>query len=280
MATPQHSKKRSWWLALPGTLTVLAGIAILIQQDLPRSLWGMNALGLVLGLLGFGLGFYVLHVSGKGAFLGACVCLLCLLLPFFFSGQEGIYRWISWKSFHVHVGSIVLPLLLILLDHFLRRASTRGVAIIAFLTVAALGMQPDAAQLTAFSAGILTILFLRREPFARWLLLLSVGAALIVWIWGDNLADVNYVEGIVGLAWGLSKAGGVTAVVLLLTLPLPFFGVGIAENETLYMALGVYFSVVLLCGWLGHFPLPLLSYGISPIIGYFWALGVLRQRKE
>jgi hypothetical protein len=71
----------------------------------------------------------------------------------------------------------------------------------------------------------------------------------------------------------------VAAVVSLLALPLPFFffraGRGAGRHAAL--ALGTYVTITLLAAVTGNFPVPVMGYGVSPIIGYLAGLGVLMR---
>jgi cell division protein FtsW (lipid II flippase) len=279
-AYQRHRKRPGWYVTVPGVLAVSTGIALMARQEMNWRVWGVNAAGLLLGVIGFRLGIFIVSPRGKGAFFGALACLIPLLLPFLFSGQEGVYRWIRLGGFQLYIASIVVPLLIILLDFLLLRGGPRGVLLIAFLAIAVLGLQPDAAQLTAFAATMFFILFSRRETAAGWMLLLAALSSLIVWIWGDHLPAVAHVEGILAMAWQNGRAWGAVAVLSLLLLPLPFLGIGLYRQQALYTALGLYFVILIACGVFRNFPIPLLSGGFSPILGYFWALGILPTRPD
>lgn len=85
--------------------------------------------------------------------------------------------------------------------------------------------------------------------------------------------------GIVGLAADFGIVWGIAAVASLLLLPAPFFAVRQGDDARLALALSVYVAVTILVTALGAFPVPVLGYGASPIIGYFLAVGLaLRSR--
>ena len=114
--------------------------------------------------------------------------------------------------------------------------------------------------------------------------LAAVICAIGSWMRPDPLVPVRHVEGIVGLAGQSGVLWLVAALATLALLPCPFLlsrgKDGHASPVTL--ALGVYFALTLIAPCLGSFPVPLLGFGLSPIVGYFvalaWLLGHLPNR--
>jgi hypothetical protein len=151
-----------------------------------------------------------------------------------------------------------------------------GVAVgVAFVLL----LQPDAAQATAFAAGCLVLLLplAERDPL-RLICLLSLPLlAGLTWLRLDPLAPVPYVEDIVHLAAGLGAGWTVAAVVSLLVLPLPFFHAARGGGKHAGLALGAYVAITVLAAFLGNFPVPVMGYGVSPIIGYLAGLAILMR---
>ena len=144
-------------------------------------------------------------------------------------------------------------------------------------------LQPDAAQATAFAGAAFTLLIANKQQRAgaAWAAA-SVIAALAAWTWTrvDPLPPVPYVEGIIGLARQNGPVWLVASIAALAVLPLPFFIGPSGSHSAFVRALGVYWCVCILAPLFGHFPVPLVGFGLSPIVGYFVALGslsVLRQ---
>lgn len=97
----------------------------------------------------------------------------------------------------------------------------------------------------------------------------STGAALAGWTWTqrDPLSPVPYVEGIIGLARQSGPAWLVASIAALAVLPLPFFVGPSGSHSAVARALGVYLCICILAPLFGHFPVPLLGFGLSPIVG-------------
>jgi hypothetical protein len=66
-------------------------------------------------------------------------------------------------------------------------------------------------------------------------------------------------------------------VVSLLVLPLPFFLAGRGAGKHAGLALAVYITITLLAPFVGSFPVPVMGYGVSPILGYLVGLGILMR---
>jgi len=103
-------------------------------------------------------------------------------------------------------------------------------------------------------------------------LIAAIGASVFAWYNLDSLPAVSYVEDILSLAWKISGVFGICSVLSLVLLPLPFFVLASKENRTIAYSLGLYFSMILLVTIFGNFPVMVMGYGISPIIGYFIGL--------
>ncbi|MEJ1932297.1 hypothetical protein WDZ92_18835, partial [Nostoc sp. NIES-2111] len=156
----------------------------------------------------------------------------------------------------------------------------------------ALTLQPDAAQLTAYSVAILTSLLTSKvsrlpRSLAAAIPVLLLLCLAIAWRIPDPLAPVPYVEGVftiaattspivlcaalafaampvAGFVW-LARAHRYPANLPLATLPL----------ATLPTA--AYYATLFALAPLQITPVPLLGYGAGPILGYFLATTALRQ---
>jgi hypothetical protein len=140
-------------------------------------------------------------------------------------------------------------------------------------------LQPDAAQATAFAGAACTLLIANKQRSgAAWAATLVI-AALAAWTWMrlDPMAPVPYVEGVIGLAHQSGPVWMVASLAALAALPLPFFVSSLSGHSAIARALGVYLCICILAPFFGHFPVPLLGFGLSPIIGYFVALASLNN---
>ena len=271
-----------WWLATPFPALIF-GALIMRQHDVPSSRWGLN---LIAGILSAAICAVFLArsrtaMSRTAAIISAGLALAALAATFAMAGSMGVHRWIQVGPLNVHAGAICLPVLigaLGVLDAFggkLRWAPL----LLAISAATVLLLQPDAAQATAFAGAAITLLIANKQRTgAAWAAALAI-AALAAWTWMrvDPLSPISYVEGIVGLARQSGSAWLVACIAALAVLPLPFFVSALSRHSAVARALGVYLCICLLAPLFGAFPVPLIGFGLSPIVGYFVALAFLRS---
>ena len=277
--------RRLWCLATP-VPALIAGTLIMRQHDVPSSRWGLNLLGgaIAAAICSVFLSRSPIPMSKRAAIVSACFAAGALAATFTVTGSMGVHRWIQVGPLTMHVGAVCLPLFIIalgVLDAF--EGKLRWVPMLLAMAVAMLLLlQPDAAQATAFAAAVLTLLIANKQRAgAAWAAALVI-AALAGWTWTqrDPLPPVPYVEGIIGLARQDDAVWLVASIAALAVLPLPFFIGPVGSHSPFVRALGVYLCVCILAPFFGHFPVPLVGFGLSPIVGYFVALAslsVLRQ---
>jgi hypothetical protein len=261
---------------------LIVGALVMRQHDVPSSRWGLNLIGGVLSaaICAVFLARSRTAMSKTAANISACLAVVALAATFAMAGSMGVHRWIPVGPLTVHAGAICLPVLIValgVLDAFGGKLPWAPL----FLAISAatlLLLQPDAAQATAFAGAAFTLLIAKgQRARAAWVVALVI-AVLAAWTWTrlDPLAPVPYVEGIVGLARQSGPAWLVASIAALAVLPLPFFVSPLSCHSAVARALGVYLCICILAPLFGHFPVPLVGFGLSPIVGYFVALTSLR----
>lgn len=278
----QPAGRRSLIPDLLFALPALAvGIRVMRASGVPAMAWGQN---LAAGMIGIVLCFILARPrssrrGGAGLPVAGVLALGFLGATWLDPGLQGVHRWVMLGPVRVHAGALVLPFVLATLAGLERAGRRRAFALLAVAAALVLALQPDAAQATAFVAGCVVLLLPRRPAEGRaWIRLvplLALGG--LSWLRRDPLAPVPQVEGIVGLAAEVGSGWGVAAVASLLLLPVPFFAAREPGDGRAGLAIGTYVAVTILAAALGHFPVPVLGQGASPIIGYFAALGLLRR---
>ncbi|MCM3708443.1 MULTISPECIES: hypothetical protein [Cytobacillus] len=210
----------------------------------------------------------------KGNLLLTCISIALLVLPFLFDGSGGVHRWITFGPVNIYAASIILPIIIIQL--WKRNNPASYTTALYFITLLILLFHPDAGQLTSFSCAASIILWKKISNWKLKLLslMLSTVTVIISWIFIDDLAPVPYVEDIIFLVADLGIVWLIFGVLSLLLLLSPFFYYG--RNNIVSLSLGVYFLMAMIVTLFGHFPMPIMGYGISPIIGYFLAVSWIR----
>jgi cell division protein FtsW (lipid II flippase) len=211
--------------------------------------------------------------------IAAAAVLVILALTLLHPGVDGVRRWISLGPLQLHAGFVALPVIIILAGTTARSesSSTHWIACACIVTAAAvLAFQPDASQAIAFAvAVVVVILQSKQRSRIEWIAATAcVGASVLALSQEDPLEPVPHVEGIVGLAASTGALWLVAAIVALLLLPIPFVMSWFKRrdhNEGLGLA--AYFVTVCVAAFVTPFPVPVLGYGLSPILGYFFALG-------
>ena len=107
------------------------------------------------------------------------------------------------------------------------------------------------------------------------------GAAALTWSKLDALPAVPIVEGIVALAGAWGRSGQALAVALLAAIPL---GLALAAwrarrgdsfADGARAALVAYLTTTLIVPLFGNYPVPVMGFGASPILGVALCVGVV-----
>lgn len=243
------------WAALPAFLGSLflmhrggAGQAQLIQQVV---------VFLVAALASVLLARKPLVLTEESGDRVLIVAAVLVVLPLFVPGA-GPHRWLGVGGFRLYIASVVLPGMVLLLPY------ARSAWIALLVIAAPLAAQPDASQATAFALASLVVLV--RAPLsvlARVGLGVALaGAAAVAWLRPDPLEPVSYVEGVLVLA---QQVGPLALVLALIALALP-----VAMLLRLgQVAIAVYYAAVMFFAYRQLTPMPLLGFGVGPILGYF-----------
>ena len=256
---------------------LVLGVLVMRATDVPASVWGQNVAAWMVGAL-LCLGIWrtrAARPSPTWADLAALLTVGALVATLLAPGVDGVHRWVRLGPVSIHTSALLLPLLLVALERIERARGWWIASLLAVGVVLVLYLQPDAAQATAF-AGAAVILLLpgAGRGAARRIALVSLPVvAGLTWLRGDPLAPVAHVEEIVGLAGSLGMGWAAAAVVSLLLLPVPFLLAGRGAGGRAGLALGAYMGITILATFVGHFPVPVMGYGMSPILGYLVGMG-------
>lgn len=187
-----------------------------------------------------------------------------LFVPIAIGSGPGPQRWVGAAGVRLYLAPLILPV-------FLRLApgSASGVAA---LIVAGVGLlvQPDAAQATATACAAVALGWAtRRAAGLRLGVLAALGAcAVAAWRRPDPLAPVPHVEGVFLVA-ASAGAAALTAAWAAAALPVVTLGwLGVSARDPGLLAPALYYAALLAQAPLLVTPVPLLGYGVAPILGY------------
>jgi len=278
-------KTRSGLLIAFGLLSltlVVAGIFVSVESGAPASAGARNAGAWIAGALAAaGLSALkrrdVLQVALWAAPAGLAASLLG-------PGVQDVHRWVTLGPLHLNVAMLLLPAAVVALAVLCTTGASAWVAGLAALVL--LVVQPDASQATTLAAVSVLVAFaaLRRTP-ARMALVVGIAAALagMAWLRPDPLEPIAEVEGILGLALGLSPWLATAAGLLLAGVaaaPVVWGARGSPIERRAGAALGLCFLLWAATPFLGAFPVPLMGLGMSPIIGAWLGVGLLAGLRE
>lgn len=197
--------------------------------------------------------------------------ILFLGLTFAGPNLQGVHRWVRIPLFTVYMAAMVMPITIVALYRLIEKKelviSFAGMAAIALL----LYLQPDAAQLSAFSLSVAVMLLSSRirkitaAGFSAILFLLTFKS----WMKLDALEPVNYTEGVLALLHDTSPILYILGIASLLLMPVCFVKLCRAESRKICAGIAAYYWMMILASFTGHFPVPFMGYGLSPIWGFY-----------
>jgi cell division protein FtsW (lipid II flippase) len=152
-----------WLLLLAPIPAILLGAFVMKAHTLPNQIWVQYIVIGVFFMLAAALAIYIRRSRPAVSMLMLTAALSIGLLvgTFFHNGIDGVHRWIKIGPVLLYAAALVLPIALLALGEELNR-SPHSIKIVFALTLTIallLLIQPDAAQATAFAAGMLINLF-------------------------------------------------------------------------------------------------------------------------
>ena len=235
---------------------------------------------IILGLISYFALSKEYDINKNKAAISILISVMFLFTTFINSGVENVHRWIAIGPIKVHVAAIVLPIIIINLWKLLQSKSWWFSSIIVICVSVILVLQPDASMVTAFVISMIILLWNTTNNIYRYFIVVLLNGLIIFsWIFLDGLAPVAYVEGIISLVASMGMIWLILGIISLMILPLPFLFFPPKEHKLLSLSIGVYFIVILISNLFGNFPVPLMGYGVSPIIGYFISITWFVKRK-
>ncbi|MEW9096036.1 MAG: cell division protein [Clostridiaceae bacterium] len=264
--------------------SVIIGAIAMFINKIPIAIWGQNIIcSMIAGLISY----IVLSKKSKCKKIRAngiiiLISVILLLLTFIDLGLLGVHRWISIGPVKFYVASIVMPIIIIELWNLLQSEKWWVSAFITILISILLILQPDASELTAFIIPMVILLWSKTNNN---ILRFSITGVLLIfivisWISLDGLPPVPYVEEIISLVADMGIIWLILGVISLMILIIPFIFFPPKNFRLLSICIGIYFIIILISTLFGNFPIPLMGYGISPIIGYFISITWLVKVKN
>jgi len=243
----------------------------MLAAGIPTGVWALNVAASAIGLsLAASMELWPgpARPLRRSAWWGALLVVPALLgATLLAQDVEGVHRWLRLGPIQIHAAAVLLPPLLVALLEAPWKPALVGAGAVLVLLM----LQPDAAQAAAFCAAWIGIVAVRQEEGGAAVVAASVAVAVAAVFRPDPLEPVPHVEGIVGMAASQGSSLPVVALVSLAVLPL---AQAFLLERSVGLVLATYTAVLLMAAWLGHHPVPVLGYGVSPILGYYGAVGM------
>jgi cell division protein FtsW (lipid II flippase) len=269
-----------WLLAC---VPVLIGTVVMLAGGAPIARWGTHLAALPVGLVVYALAARAPLVAARGRLVLALGAVLSVGLTLAAPGLDGVQRWLVLGPLRVQPSALVVPALLVLAAGFPHATLVLPAALLAVQIVHVL--QPDAGQATAVAAASVVLLAGPVGGGSRACLVASIAVAVVAWLRPDPLQPAPFVEDVVALAFDLTPWLGCAALVAVVAGVLAPWAerrradlrvAAPATARSAAAALEAYLVTTFLVSLTGRFPVPLLGAAVSPVVGWFLGLGVLR----
>jgi cell division protein FtsW (lipid II flippase) len=181
-------------------------------------------------------------------------------------GVEGVHRWLSIGPLRLHMGLLLLPAFMVV---YASGRPKNGIIALLF-SVIMLARQPDLAMLIGMSSSLAVIALVRRNNNDYAMLLLFLVLLIVCNFTSDPLGPVALVEGVLTESWSWRSWTGPIALLGAFILPTALvMGKWPVESQNLpSYVLAAMWSGLLLSSLIGPYPVPLLGYGASAVIGF------------
>jgi cell division protein FtsW (lipid II flippase) len=258
------------------TPSITIGAIAMYHNKIPIFIWAQNiACLIVAGLISYFAVWRKFNLKKRNSYdIFILISLLLIILTFISPGMNGVHRWLSIGIIKFNVSMIVLPILIVALW---KLSQIKGLKLTIPATIVIsvlLSLQPDASELTGFAIPMMVILCSKTDKKVLRSFIIVLLSILVIhsWVFLDNLPPVAYVEGILSLIANIGLIWLILGVLSLIILPVPFILFPPKNLKLPSLCVGLYFIIILISTFWGNFPVPLMGYGISPIIGYFIAI--------
>lgn len=272
-----------------GAPSILIGVFIMQQNQISKVIWMQNISAYFI----FGIVSLFVMNRARTVYINKKIVILIgmvvlLGLTFMDEGMEGVHRWLLIGGVRLNIAMILLPSILILLWELLQENKKSYQypillsSLLSLVVIVILFCQPDASSVTGFAipASIILICKLNNKSLKFVVAIVSFGAIVLAWMNLDHLPPIEYVEQIMVRLERKGSFWLIAGYLSLLLQLLPFFIVSDNQINFISKCIGIYFLLIILSTWFGNFPVPLIGYGVSPIMGYILSVTMLVNRKK
>lgn len=265
---------------------IFAGAWIMQAGGAALSRWGVHLGSFLIGLI-----FYhvILAISEnrvrKVLPVAALAGFAAIAATLSGSGLSGVFRWHDIGALRIQPSALLSPAILVFA---ITQRHSQTIRMHLFLTGVQIVqiLQPDAAQATAFGMSAIVLAMAGDSGRRKFIWApIYAGSIALAWCRPDPLQPVAFVEDIVSRAFALSPVAGILALAAAVPFILTPYAIGNqgllhVKHRTPETVMAVYFLALLVAPLFGAFPVPLLGYGPSSVIGAFMGLAFLKRLPE
>ncbi len=263
-------------------LPVLVGFAVMLAGGAPLARWGVHLASALFGWLVY---LIVRRLPSNGGWtdsrwltLASVVVIGSTLLG---SAVDGVLRWHLIGPLRLHCSALLAPVLIVVAAGAVTaRPFATGLCLAACQLVHV--AQPDAGQATALGVAAAWLLVTQASsPLTRAFVVTANAAVIaIAWMRPDPLPPAPFVEDIVAVAFRVAPLLGVVALLSMIPIVLaPLVATpesaAASTGKNARIGLALYFAATIVVPVFGEFPVPLLGFGSSPVVGAFLGLAAL-----
>lgn len=252
---------------------LLIGLMSIHLAGAPSSLlWLQGLFGLA--ALALAAGWPRWEVGDRTALALAVAGLALLAATFLHPGLEGVHRWLSLGPLLIQPAPLALPLIVWCA---VRHSSSMAGAVLVLAATGLCAVQPDAQA--ASGLALATVILCGAKGWRPvWIVtaLICIGSAVWAWTRPEALSPVPHVEGVLlaarqaGAVWGLLVYVGFTLVPL-------WIGAVSARRDIAPFALTALWLGFMIAGLTQRFPIPVIGFGLSWVLGWALTLGLARR---
>ena len=270
--------------------------AAVLHDDLPTERQSLPMIELACGLIAVAVGIVYLHSSDAPFnFFVNNVCATAIGIGWFFGARNRSISPVAWialtlivlsttvvgttsvgASRWLRIGAISLQPSLMFVPAMLISFAQRRMPIAALCLVVVsltLALQPDRAMAAVLAVGTITIALKTRERLPLIAAISALASFGVTLYRADLLPAASHVDGILISSFEISTIIG-CAVLLGATL---LFLPALLNRQELF---GLLWLAIVAAAALGPYPTPLVGYGGSAIVGYFFSLAFLPERRN
>jgi hypothetical protein len=267
-----------WMLLL---FPVAVGALVMVGGGASASRWGLHLVAALFGLVAHAAVVTLPpRPTARISYALGAAALVALAGTLAATGLDGVHRWYAIGALRLHPSALLTPMLVVLACDLSRAHPLRAQALLAALQAVHLA-QPDAGQASAAGAAALVLSLTSLAGHARVVAALAHLACVgVAWAMPDPLPPAPFVEDIVARALALGLPTAAAAVLSLGALVASPFARPRGDVGPTEGALAACFAASIVATTVGEFPVPLLGYGPSPVVGAFLGLAALRRLRE